>query len=899
MPDSLLRQKLTTLGFGSCIIGDSINGSCSIVANATYLDVSNYNISELTGIEAFSSLKKLNCSLNNASSFTINALPQSLDTLIANGSYFGHMHISSVPANLVYLSITYGTLSSLPSLPNSLRYLDCSQNFLSSFPFLPDSLRYLYCNSCYLVSLPVLPQNLLVLHCEYNSLTSLPVLPSNLINLNCYGNTRLQTLPYLPASLLFLDCSFDSLFNLPALPSYLKSLSCQQNNLLSLPALPSSLYELYCGYNHLTSLPSLPPLLRSLWCSNNSILTIPSLPSSLTDFQCQHNNISTLPALPSNLSNLDAGYNLLSLLPALPNSLSFIICDNNSLQSLPALPPLLVSLSCKYNQISSIPTLGPLLWNLQVDYNNLSGLPELKDSMGFVTCSYNNNLSCLPQLKRIINLNFLNCPVMCLPNYGNVTNSYPSLSSVPLCDVFNSSGCNFFWNISGRSYLDANNDCFFDFGESGIKNNHINLYENGNLIQQVYTGGEGFYSFDVNNFSNYIVEMDTAHLPFTSICPSSNNYLDTISANDSTVYNNDFAIKCRNGFDVGVWSIVSTNLRPTHLSTVSIHAGDLANFYGVHCASGISGDLTITINGNAHYYSPVPGSTAPTSVNGNVITFHITDFGNSGSYFAFILETDTLATSGSQICFDAFVTPTINDNNNFNNSLSTCVTVSASLDPNDKEVYPKDIIDTSQHELTYTIRFQNTGNANAENIYILDTLDNNLDLSTFQLLSTSHKSFVQILDGGIAKFNFPDINLPDSFANEPLSHGYVQYKISLKNGLSIGTQIHNTAYIYFDFNVPVVTNTTSNTIDLNNAILPIENTRLVKVYPLPFSKEFTIEGEIISSPFSIVDIYGREMINGIMKDVRAHLNTENWTNGIYFLRIENKHGVIVKKLIKK
>ena len=210
-----------------------------------------------------------------------------------------------------------------------------------------------------------------------------------------------------------------------------------------------------------------------------------------------------------------------------------------------------------------------------------------------------------------------------------------------------------------------------------------------------------------------------------------------------------------------------------------------------------------------------------------------------------------------------------------------------------------DIIDTSQHELTYTIRFQNTGNANAENIYILDTLDNNLDLSTFQLLSTSHKSFVQILDGGIAKFNFPDINLPDSFANEPLSHGYVQYKISLKNGLSIGMQIHNTAYIYFDFNVPVVTNTTSNTIDQKNVILPIENTKLVNVYPLPFSKEFTIEGEIISSPFSIVDIYGREMINGIVKDVRAHLNTENWTNGIYFLRIENKHGVIVKKLIKK
>lgn len=96
MPDSLLRQKLTTLGFGSCIVGDSINGSCSLVANATSLDVSAYNISELTGIEAFSSLNKLICNNNNVASFTINTLPQSLDTLIAKGSYYSHRHLSSL-----------------------------------------------------------------------------------------------------------------------------------------------------------------------------------------------------------------------------------------------------------------------------------------------------------------------------------------------------------------------------------------------------------------------------------------------------------------------------------------------------------------------------------------------------------------------------------------------------------------------------------------------------------------------------------------------------------------------------------------------------------------------------------------------------------------------------------
>src|SRR5205823_7127966 len=48
--------------------------------------------------------------------------------------------------------------------------------------------------------------------------------------------------------------------------------------------------------------------------------------------------------------------------------------------------------------------------------------------------------------------------------------------------------------------------------------------------------------------------------------------------------------------------------------------------------------------------------------------------------------------------------------------------------------------------------------------------------------------------------------------NEPLSHGYVQFKVKLKTGLTNGTLIHNSGNIYFDFGVPVTTNTTENQI---------------------------------------------------------------------------------------
>src|SRR5204863_9868317 len=184
------------------------------------------------------------------------------------------------------------------------------------------------------------------------------------------------------------------------------------------------------------------------------------------------------------------------------------------------------------------------------------------------------------------------------------------------------------------------------------------------------------------------------------------------------------------------------------------------------------------------------------------------------------------------------------------------------------------------HWLTYTIHFQNTGNADAEHIYITDTLDANLDLSTFQLLAYSHRPLVQILDGGIARFNFPNINLPDSNANEPASHGFVQYKIKLKNGLSLGTQTTNTAYIYFDFNSPVVTNTTSNTLVVTGVSSMTKDNVQLKVYPNPstgiFHFQFSDSREQIKE-IVITDIAGREVYS-FDRNI-SELNTSELTGG--------------------
>jgi len=80
----------------------------------------------------------------------------------------------------------------------------------------------------------------------------------------------------------------------------------------------------------------------------------------------------------------------------------------------------------------------------------------------------------------------------------------------------------------------------------------------------------------------------------------------------------------------------------------------------------------------------------------------------------------------------------------------------------------------------------------------------------------------EILENGILKFTFENIMLPDSNVNLIASNGFMKFKIGLKENLSPGTVIHNSAGIYFDFNAPVITETVFHTIEIPTEYL-VEN----------------------------------------------------------------------------
>jgi uncharacterized repeat protein (TIGR01451 family) len=107
--------------------------------------------------------------------------------------------------------------------------------------------------------------------------------------------------------------------------------------------------------------------------------------------------------------------------------------------------------------------------------------------------------------------------------------------------------------------------------------------------------------------------------------------------------------------------------------------------------------------------------------------------------------------------------------------------------------------------LHYLIRFQNTGTDTAFNVVVMDTLSNKYDWNSFEFIRSSHPCAVK-RKGNKLEFMFANIKLPHQAIDDAGSHGYIVFRIKPKNTLMIGDSLNNKAAIFFDFNLPVITN---------------------------------------------------------------------------------------------
>jgi Secretion system C-terminal sorting domain len=226
-------------------------------------------------------------------------------------------------------------------------------------------------------------------------------------------------------------------------------------------------------------------------------------------------------------------------------------------------------------------------------------------------------------------------------------------------------------------------------------------------------------------------------------------------------------------------------------------------------------------------------------------------------------------------------------------------TVVNSQDPNDIIVHEGATITLAQAQqgyLHYTIRFQNVGTSNAINIKVLNDLDPKLDWSTFQLISTSHNCRIKNKNAH-NEFLFENINLPGT-ANEPLSHGYITYKVKPISTIAVGNVIPNIANIYFDFNAPIVTNTASTTVvsNLANTNFAFNDFRL---FPNPVKNTLTISNASTINEVEITSVLGQSMLTKKVNDLQTEINLSELSSGIYFVKVKAEGEEKTVRIVKE
>jgi hypothetical protein len=294
-------------------------------------------------------------------------------------------------------------------------------------------------------------------------------------------------------------------------------------------------------------------------------------------------------------------------------------------------------------------------------------------------------------------------------------------------------------------------------------------------------------------------------------------------------------------------------------------------------------------------------SSLPDTTNGNTLTWNFSNLAPLASSSIYIhAYCDSTLAIGTPSQQDAWIFPVVNDTTPNDNSFTHHQNVMASYDPNLKEVSPNGIgpagnIPPQQGYLTYTVHFQNTGNDTAFNIVVRDSLSQYLDPGTLQVLGASHPYVTTMTNDGVVSFRFLNILLPDSFVNEPASHGYVVFRIAVRPNLSDGTIIENIAGIYFDFNTVVMTNTVINTIDYWLGVessTEIQNT--VSIYPNPALEYFSVAtNSIYSGMYTITDLAGRELQSAVFSGSTFTVNRNNIPAGCYVLYLTDENGVLV------
>ncbi|MFH2143441.1 MAG: T9SS type A sorting domain-containing protein [Bacteroidota bacterium] len=819
------------------------------------LDVSGYNITDLTGIEEFINIDTLNCYFNQLSSINL-----------------------SNNINLIRLNCSHNSLNSLDISNNTLLVeLNCQSNYITALNV---------DNNLNLIELWCANNQISILNLDNNIALELINCPQNQIaGLNVSNNTNLTTLL----------CNTNLLTSLNVDNNILLSqLTCNNNDLGTLNVSNNiNLVDLHCGNTDITSLDVSNNLaLVELECTNNAlgviILSNNTLLEKLVCFNIQISSINL--SNNTNLNYLNCGY----------NNLTELDVSNN---------PLLYYLAVSGNNIQSLNVMNnSLLTTFWCNDNNLNYL-NLKNGNNYIISNLkttnNPNLQCIE----------VDDPVWAYIHFPNIdqNTTFGTHCLYGIADPDTISGTVY---IDTNCTIDGDEHKFIGMI---VKTGPDDFYGITDSLgyYKIYTD-TGTYQVEqvipdnslillntlcpVTNYHTVVFDslgIDTTGLDFHNegiACP----YL-TIDINSDRrrrcFRNNTYVQYCNEGYadatNVQVFVQMPEYVQflsadsPYNIDSVGNYIFDINDLVqgecgtihiidSVDCILGITGftqcskawiippnDCVDQIDTNAynlwdHSSIMVDGE----CLGDSLVCFKIFNTGNFGSgdmlvpseyriyadnrlclteYFqlsgqdSLVIE---LMANGQTIRLEADQHPMHPGNSHPNATIELCGDTTGislglinnlpmddqdvnveidcrmiidSYDPNEKNVSPTGFTSNNyilpSTQLEYVIQFQNTGTDTAYNVIVVDTISTYLDIFSIDWGVSSHPYIIDVYGHGqlVVKFTFNDICLPDSSTNELMSKGFVKFKISPLDSLPNGTEIHNHVDIYFDYNIPITT----------------------------------------------------------------------------------------------
>lgn len=440
--------------------------------------------------------------------------------------------------------------------------------------------------------------------------------------------------------------------------------------------------------------------------------------------------------------------------------------------------------------------------------------------------------------------------------------------------------------LSGTAFVDLDQDCVNGPNDPVLVHQPI-MIQPGGVVR--LTNSAGGFNIPLD-YGAYTLEQTNPDLE--QLCPTASPYPFDLSAGspvhnvllaDSVVSGIDLSVHFTNswaipGFVQTTW-ITVRNHSPYPTGDISLSFDHEAIFTFV--ASTIAPQSTVA--GNVTWSLPALGPLASQQVE---LQLQIpADPGLIGTTYS---ATATITSAG--------------DTDIANNAFD----VVGSYDPNDITARTTlgsstDYFLATDEDIVYTIRFQNTGNFPAQNIHILDTLSPLLDMARIDIIGASHAFEASYVDDRTLRFDFPNIQLPDSTNDEPNSHGFVSYRIVPVNSLVIGDVIENTAAIYFDLNPPVITNTSVVTVQTIQTVAE-QRSSTTRVLPNPARTEVQVlrNGKPISvHSGTIISADGRQWSMATKDLSRGLINIDHLPPGVYLLDLLEVDGTSLRTRVVK